>query len=116
MKLHLLSVFTACLLALPAMAAPPAGAGVPERPSRLGLCAACHGERGIAVAPGVPNLAGQRLDYLLDAIEQYRDGRRKVPAMRAALGPLSREQVEQVARWYAAQPACRRRADGGTAP
>ncbi len=106
MKAHLLPVLTAWLLALPALAATPAQADNPPRPSRLGMCAACHGERGIAKVPGVPNLAGQRLDYLLDALRQYRDGGRDVAVMRAAVGPLSRKQLEQLARWFAAQSPC----------
>jgi cytochrome c553 len=75
----------------------------PLRPSRLGLCAACHGVSGHATMPGVPNLAGQRLDYLRDALGQYRDGRRNVPLMRAAIGPVSAVELEQLARWYSAQ-------------
>lgn len=73
------------------------------KPSRLGMCAACHGEYGMAVLPGAPNLAGQRLDYLRQALADYRDGRRDVPAMRAALGPLSAAELDALARWYSAQ-------------
>lgn len=58
--------------------------------------------------PGVPNLAGQRLDYLRDALKQYRDGRRNVPVMRAAVGPLSATELDGLARWYSAQPAAPR--------
>lgn len=72
-------------------------------PAQLGLCASCHGERGMAVVPGTPNLAGQRQDYLLDALKQYRDGRRNVPQMRAAAGALSEAQMQALARWYAGQ-------------
>jgi cytochrome c553 len=75
------------------------------RPSRLGLCAACHGASGHASMPGVPNLAGQQLDYLRDALKQYRDGRRNVPVMRAAIGPVSDAELDALARWYNAQPA-----------
>ncbi|TAL86030.1 MAG: c-type cytochrome [Rhodanobacter sp.] len=75
----------------------------PVRPSRLGLCAACHGATGHASMPGVPNLAGQKLDYLRQALKQYRDGRRAVPVMRAAIGPLSDAELDALARWYSAQ-------------
>jgi cytochrome c553 len=74
-------------------------------PTRLGLCAACHGASGHASMPGVPNLAGQQLDYLRDALKQYRDGRRNVPVMRAAIGPVSDAELDALARWYNAQPA-----------
>ena len=73
-------------------------------PQRLGLCAACHGERGMASGPGIPNLAGQNLDYLRNAIIQYQSGARDVPAMRAAAAMLNAADLDQVLRWYAAQP------------
>ena len=77
----------------------------PAAPARLGLCAACHGSNGHSSMPGVPNLAGQRLDYLRDALKQYGDGRRNVPVMRAAIGPLNGAELDGLARWYSAQSA-----------
>ena len=89
---------TALLLAVfPAMAA------TPPKPARLGLCAACHGEAGMAQIPGAPNLAGQKLDYLREALKQYRDGRRNAPLMKAALGPVSETDLDALAQWYSAQ-------------
>jgi cytochrome c553 len=79
-------------------------------PTRLGLCAACHGTQGHARLPGVPDLAGQRLDYLRDALRQYRDGRRNVAVMRAAVGPLSDAELDALATWFSEQaPAARAR-------
>lgn len=106
MRTLLLAVFLTT--ALPALAVPA------TRPARLGLCAACHGETGIAQMPGAPNLAGQRLDYLRAALAQYRDGRRDVALMRAAIGPVSDADLEALARWYSAQaPAAPQPADPG---
>ncbi|MCW8808254.1 MAG: c-type cytochrome [Rhodanobacter sp.] len=91
-----------CLLAaFPAPAQTPPSA--PVQPRRLGLCAACHGPTGHASLPGVPNLAGQQLAYLRDALHQYRDGSRDVPLMRAAIGPLSEAELDALARWYSVQ-------------
>ena len=101
----LLTAALCLVVALPGLAQ----TAVP-RPSRLGLCAACHGETGMAVVPGVPNLAGQRLGYLRLALKHYRDGSRDVTAMRAAIGPLSDAELDALARWYSAQtpaPAAR---------
>ncbi len=72
-------------------------------PQRLGLCAACHGERGIATGKTIPNLAGQNLDYLRNALAQYQSGARDVAAMRAAAGMLNATELNQVLRWYADQ-------------
>lgn len=91
------------IAALCLLAALPIRAQTPAQPARLGLCAACHGANGHAGMPGAPHLAGQRLDYLRDALKQYRDGRRNVPVMRAAIGPVSDAELDALARWYSAQ-------------
>lgn len=76
-----------------------------DKPQRLGLCASCHGENGHASAVEIPNLAGQNLTYLRDAIAQYRSGKRNFPAMRAALGMLNAQEVDAILGWYAEQPS-----------
>jgi len=78
-----------------------------QTPPRLGLCASCHGERGIATAKSLPNLAGQNLDYLRSAVEQYRSGARDVAAMRAALGMVGTSEADAILQWYSAQPTDR---------
>jgi cytochrome c553 len=88
----------ALALSAPVLAAPPG------KPARLGLCAACHGEDGVGRIPGAPNLAGQKLDYLREALRQYRDGRRDIPVMRAATGPLTDAELDGLAQWYSALP------------
>jgi DmsE family decaheme c-type cytochrome len=40
------------------------------------LCAGCHGEQGVSIAPAWPNLAGQDAQYLADAINAYKHGSR----------------------------------------
>ena len=101
--MRILSTAVLCLTAALPVQAMSQTAAPPARPSRLGLCAACHGETGDAVMPGVPNLAGQPLDYLRLALKHYRDGSRDVPLMRAAIGPVSDAELDMLARWYSAQ-------------
>lgn len=98
-------ILTTAALALAISA--PVFATPPARPARLGLCAACHGEDGMARIPGAPNLAGQKLDYLREALRQYRDGRRDIPVMRAATGPLTDAELDQLAQWFSAQTPSR---------
>ena len=43
------------------------------------------------------------VDYLREALKQYRDGRRNAPLMRAAIGPISDADLDELARWYSAQ-------------
>lgn len=85
-----------------------ATAAAQSPPQRLGLCASCHGERGIATSTSLPNLAGQNLEYLRSAVEQYRSGARDVAAMRAALGMVNAAEADAILQWYASQP----KADG----
>lgn len=97
----------ALFLAL-ALAATDASAATP--PARLGLCAACHGADGHARIPGAPNLAGQNYEYLMTALHAYRSGARDVAVMRAAIGPLSEDELQQLARWYSQLPCAPARA------
>lgn len=55
---------------------PPVGDASAGRAS-TGLCAECHGNLGISVAPGIPSLAGQDAQYLADAIHAYKVGSRQ---------------------------------------
>ncbi len=91
------------VLSLAAACSASAAAAPPAKPARLGLCAACHGETGVARMAGAPNLAGQRLNYLRAALAHYRDGSRDVAVMRAAIGPLSAAELDELARWYSVQ-------------
>jgi len=54
---------------------PPVGDPAAGR-AATGLCANCHGERGISVSPAFPSLAGQDALYLADALRAYKDGSR----------------------------------------
>jgi cytochrome c553 len=91
-----------------------AGAGnISENPQAKGtppeaaqVCAACHGQAGVSAIPTNPNLAGQHLDYLEQALEQYKSGARKGPnaiAMQAQLMAISPEHLAAVVAFYAAQ-------------
>jgi cytochrome c553 len=96
-------------LALPALlAAASARADALPKPARLGLCAACHGENGIATLPGIPHLAAQNQTYLAAALRQYRSGERPAQAMRTVSGSLSDADIDALAAWYAAQPGAAR--------
>ena len=90
------------------LSAATAHADAPSRPARVGLCAACHGETGIATAPGIPHLAGQNREYLVAALRQYRSGERTAQAMRTVSGSLTDADIDALAAWYAAQPGAAR--------
>jgi len=79
-----------------------------DKPAKLGLCAACHGENGISRSPGVPHLAGQDETYLRKALGDYRSGVRKVSPMSSIANQLQPKDIAAFAKWYAAQPGFRR--------
>ena len=64
-------------------------------------CAACHGQNGISMSPTWPTLAGQHEDYLVHALQQYRDGTRKDPVMAPMAASLTDEDIELLAQHFA---------------
>jgi cytochrome c553 len=74
---------------------PKAGAAI------SGQCAACHGSNGISVANNIPNLAGQRYQYLLRQLEAYKNGARKSPLMQGMAASLSEQQMKDIAAYFA---------------
>lgn len=69
------------------------------------VCAACHGADGNSASPDFPRLAGQHRDYLEKALRDYKSGLRKNPIMQGFATTLSKSDIENLAAYYAAQPA-----------
>jgi cytochrome c553 len=63
-------------------------------------CVACHGQNGISLSPTWPTLAGQHEDYLVHAMNQYRDGTRTDPVMSPMAAALTEDDVLLLARFY----------------
>jgi cytochrome c553 len=64
-------------------------------------CAVCHGTLGISTAPDAPNLAGQPVIYLGTQLRAYRDGTRKHEVMAVIAKPLTDDDIQQIAAWFA---------------
>lgn len=68
------------------------------------VCAACHSADGTKPsAPDQPVLAGQYYDYLVQALTDYKSGRRKNPIMKGFADGLSKQDIEDVAAWFSSQ-------------
>jgi len=83
-----------------------AAAAKGEAPQAAVVCSACHGAAGVSSIPTNPHLAGQHMDYLEEATEQYKRGDRKGPnaiAMQAQMNAISEEDLEAVLKFYALQ-------------
>jgi cytochrome c553 len=69
------------------------------------VCAACHGEGGNSQLPDYPKLSGQHSDYLAKALRDYKSGLRKNAIMAPFAGALSKDDIENLAAYFHAQPA-----------
>ena len=72
---------------------------------KVATCSACHGATGVSMAPNFPHLAGQGERYLVKQITEIKAGERKVPEMAPFVGSLSKQDIEDIAAFYASQPA-----------
>jgi len=91
----------AAFVALPAQAADAAAA----KKTVTEVCQACHGLDGNSAAPDFPKLGGQHPDYLAKALRDYKSGARKNPIMAGFAATLSPTDIDNLAAYYAAQPA-----------
>lgn len=67
-------------------------------------CASCHGTNG-ASAGGLPALAGQPRERLVQALKEFRDGKRNATIMHQISRGYGDEQIELIAAYLAAQKA-----------
>ena len=69
------------------------------------ICLACHGAEGNSTVADFPKLGGQHPDYLAKALRDYKSGQRKNPIIAGFASALSKQDIENLAAYYAAQPA-----------
>src|SRR5271165_3427715 len=87
-------------------------------------CAKCHGENGVSHKAGVPSLIGLHPRYLVGAMQAYKSGDRPIGPknedMKKALDPLSDQDLQHIALYYALQSENLTRAqtpnEAGTSP
>jgi len=70
------------------------------------VCAACHGPEGNKpTGPDFPVLAGQHVDYLKQALADYKSGKRNNPIMKGFAATLSSQEMDDLSAWFASQPS-----------
>lgn len=69
------------------------------------VCESCHGAGGNSTSQDFPKLSGQYPDYLAKALRDYKSGDRKNAIMAGFAKPLSKQDIDNLAAYYAAQPA-----------
>jgi cytochrome c553 len=63
-------------------------------------CNACHGEKGISNNNLWPNLAGQKKDYLIKQLKNFRSEERKDPVMNPMTKTLSDDDINNLAEYF----------------
>ena len=66
-------------------------------------CAACHGGDGNSFNPEWPKLAGQHAAYIVKQLEEFKNGKRKNVTMAPMAAPLSSQDMQDLAAFYAGQ-------------
>lgn len=109
MKLKTAST-TALLIALIALAtlialiAPQAhAADIEAGKKKAESCVSCHGPNGNSPSGLFPTLAGQTARYINLQLKDFKEGRRKDPVMSPMAAPLSSEDMQDLAVYFAAQ-------------
>jgi len=67
------------------------------------VCVACHGPGGMSADPVFPILAGQTARYTYLQLKDFKEGRRTEPLMQPFIAALSREDMFDLAAFFAAQ-------------
>jgi cytochrome c553 len=84
--------------------APPVFAGVEEGRVKSQTCVACHGPGGNSAIPAIPSLSGQPKQFIVSALFQFREGKRKNDQMSPMAASLSNVDMNDLAAYFSAQP------------
>ncbi len=98
MKKLALSMLAAVLLSGSALAA-----DIEAGKAKSATCVACHNANGISTVPIYPNLAGQKEQYLYNALKAYKSQERKggnAAIMWGLAAPLSDDDMKNLAAYY----------------
>ncbi|WXT99394.1 MAG: Cytochrome subunit of sulfide dehydrogenase [Catillopecten margaritatus gill symbiont] len=79
-------------------------ASAPNAEALSYTCAGCHGTNGASNGPSIPSLAGLSKDYLVEAMEAYKEDERNPTIMNRIAKGYSTKQFEQMGDFFSAQP------------
>jgi cytochrome c553 len=74
-------------------------------PPGVAACKACHGPNGISISNIIPNLAGQKAEYLAAQLTAFKSGDRKNDFMTVIAGQLSEADIHSFAQYWSSQSA-----------
>jgi cytochrome c553 len=74
-------------------------------PPATQVCVTCHGADGAkVVGPEYPILAGQQADYIVQALTDYKSGKRKNPVMAGLITGVDPRDFQAIAQYFSSQP------------
>jgi cytochrome c553 len=82
---------------------PTAAQNIEAGAKKAEVCFACHGPNGTSADAKFPILAGQTARYLYLQLKDFKEGRRTEPTMEPFVKDLSREDMFDLAAFFAAQ-------------
>lgn len=100
--MRVLSVMFAAAAAL-GLGSPASAQDVAAGERKAAVCTPCHGPNGNSTQPLTPSLAGQTARYLYLQLKDFKEGRRKDSLMTPMAQPLTREDMFDLAAYFAAQ-------------
>ena len=74
-----------------------------DKSGPLAACTTCHGDAGKSQSPAFPKLAGQYADYIVHALQSYKEGSRKNALMAPQAGSLTKQDIQDVAAYLSEQ-------------
>jgi len=74
-----------------------------EPPAKAVTCTTCHGPQGNSILPQVPALAGQTARYMYLQLRDFQEGRRTDPLMSTMVKDLTRDEMRELAAYFASQ-------------
>lgn len=81
----------------------PGGKPLGTPPAAAAVCVACHGQDGVGITPDYPVIAGQHRDYIAQALNDYRRGRRQNPIMGPFAQQLKPQDIAVLAEFFSKQ-------------
>ena len=101
MKRILTAVTAVIVASLGAAATAEAAGNVEAGKAKAAACVGCHGANGQGVPPN-PALKGKTENELVEAMKDYKSGKRNNAVMKAFAAPLNDQDIENLAAYYAA--------------
>jgi cytochrome c553 len=83
---------------------PPTTEVVGKPPEAVQTCATCHGSDGKkTISDDYPVLAGQQADYIVNALKEYKSGKRKNPVMAGIIAGVKEEDFPALGQFFSQQ-------------